>query len=146
MKMLISQIIKQAHSNYQILLKQQIKIYKFPAVTTAYHQKDITSSKPSLTKGSTKPTFSLRLHSHNIGCTYQLLCESVLSTIAHSVQEEGGKLTKQQLNQNFLMGGQHLPHLTLLIFLLPIKDSTSKCFLSKTILLKFTNSLFSFNP
>jgi len=60
-----------------------------PAVTTAYHQKDITSSKPSLTKGSTKPTFSLRLHSHNTGCTYQLLCESVLSTIAHSVYEEG---------------------------------------------------------
>jgi hypothetical protein len=73
------------------------------------------------------------------------LCESVLSTIAHSVQEEEGKLTKQQLNQSFLMGGQHLPHLTFLIFLLPIKDSTSKCFLIKTILLKFTNSLFSFN-
>jgi len=96
MKTLISQIKKnQAHSklpdnveaaetNLQIGTDRLLW-----AVTTAYHQKDITSSKPSLTKGSTKPTFFLRLHSHNTGCTYQLLCESVLSTIAHSVQEEG---------------------------------------------------------
>lgn len=65
-----------------------------PPVTTAYHQKDITSSKPSLNKGSTKPTFSLLLLSHNTGCTCQLLCESVLSTIAHSVQEERGQINK----------------------------------------------------
>jgi hypothetical protein len=59
-----------------------------PAVTTAYHKKDITGNKLRLTTGSTKPTFSQSLHSHNTGCTYQLLCESVLSTKAHSVQEE----------------------------------------------------------
>lgn len=95
MKILINQIkktsslelpdnVEAADTNLQIGTDRPL-----PAVTTAYHQKDITSSKPSLTRGSTKPTFTLHLHSHNTGCTYQLLCESVLSTIAHSVQEEG---------------------------------------------------------
>lgn len=38
-----------------------------------------------------------------------------------------------------------MPHLTFLIFLVPIKNSISKCFLIKTILLEFSISLFPFN-
>lgn len=51
------------------------------------------------------------------------------------VQEKRDNSTKQQLNQNSLTGGQHLPHLTFLIFVIPMQETELQATMIKTILL-----------